>query len=234
MPKYTPRRRRSIQRNRARIRGSIPRDKRHLLHWSAKGTHDDYEKLRQHAKRVRHRVPSYIDQAAIESIVEGASRRSLAENMHEDTFLDSLAWLIDQIPGGGWGGIKDLAQGALKPFRGDHLSEVDEQYARLVNEAYKESEGRDPTFEHWQHQKEFDSDYITVYDNEDNHRFVAVRGTKMNMKDLGEDALPAVVVHHRGHAQALAGHFQQGFAERSAAGDYRQLLARMHDVIHLQ
>ncbi len=186
MPKYTTRRRRSIQRNRARIRGSIPRDKRHLLHWSAKGTHDDYEKLRQHAKRVRHRVPSYIDQAAIESIVEGASRRSLAENMHEDTFLDSLAWLIDQIPGGGWGWIKDLAQGALKPFRGDHLSEVDEQYARLVGQTYKDD--KVDRFEHWQRQPEFDSEYVQVYDNDDGHRFVAVRGTKLShLQDLGED-----------------------------------------------
>ena len=187
MPKYTTRRRRSIQRNRARIRGSIPRDKRHLLHWSAKGTHDDYEKLRQHAKRVRHRVPSYIDQASIESIVEGASRRSLAENMNEDTFLDSLAWLIDQVPGGGWGWIKDLAQGALKPFRGDSVNEEDETYAMMLDQAYKDAPK--DTMGQWTRVPELGSNYVQVYDNIDGHRYIAVRGTKLhgNWQELGTD-----------------------------------------------
>ena len=97
---------------------------------------------------------------------------------------------VPNVPGYGW--LKGLGQASLKPFRGDHLSEVDEQYARLVNEAYKTSEERDPTFEHWAHQNEFDSDYMSVYDNEDGHRFIAVRGTQMNWKDLGEDALIGV------------------------------------------
>jgi hypothetical protein len=41
MPTYTTKRRRSIQRDAARIKRSVPRDRRHLLHWAAKGTHDD-------------------------------------------------------------------------------------------------------------------------------------------------------------------------------------------------
>ena len=62
MPSYTTKRRRSRQRNAARIKKSVSRDRRQLLHWSAKGTHQDYEKLRNHAKKVVHRTPSYIDQ----------------------------------------------------------------------------------------------------------------------------------------------------------------------------
>ena len=196
MPKYTTRRRRSIQRNQARIRGSVPRDKRHLLHWSARGTHDDYEKLRAHAKRVQHRVPSYIDQAAIESIAEGASRRRMAESVHEDTFLDSLAWLIDQVPSGGWGWIKDLAQGALKPFRGDAVNEEDELYAMILDQAYKDAPK--DTMGQWTRVPELSSDYVQVYDNIDGHRYIGVRGTKVHGSwdelgtDLGHDAGLAV------------------------------------------
>ena len=78
MPKYTSRRRRSIQRNHDRIRGTIPRDKRHLLHWAARGTHGDYEKLRALAKRVRGRVPSYVDQGAIDTIAEAVVENAAA------------------------------------------------------------------------------------------------------------------------------------------------------------
>ena len=70
-----------------------------------------------------------------------------------------------------------------------------------MNEAYKTTEERDQTFEHWEQQKEFDTDYVTVYDNEDGHRFIAVRGTKMNMKDLGQDALIGIA----GRPQNLIG-----------------------------
>ena len=188
MPKYTTRRRRSIQRNQARIRGTVPRDKRHLLHWSARGTHTDYEKLKAHAKRVRHRVPSYIDSAAIDSIAEHGSRRRMAESVHEDTFLDGLAWLIDQVPsGGGWQWIKDLAQGALKPFRGDSINEEDEMYASLLDQAYKDAPK--DTMDQWTRVSELGSNYVQVYDNIDGHRYVAVRGTKIhgNWQELGAD-----------------------------------------------
>ena len=88
MPSYTTKRRRSIQRNAARIKKSVSRDRRHLLHWAVRGTHADYEKLRTHAKKVRHRVPSYIDEATVESIATQGSRRHLAENVHKGGFLD--------------------------------------------------------------------------------------------------------------------------------------------------
>ena len=100
MPSYTTKRRRSRQRNVARIKKSVSRDRRQLLHWSARGTHKDYEKLRNHAKKVVHRTPSYVDQDVVTNIAENGSRRMLAENVHESSFLDGLAWLIDQVPGG--------------------------------------------------------------------------------------------------------------------------------------
>ena len=187
MPKYTSRRRRSIQRNHDRIRGSVPRDRRHLLHWAARGTHADYEKLRALAKRVRGRVPSYIDQGAIDTIAESGSRRRMAEGVKESGFLDSLAWLIDQVPGGGGGWIKDLAQGALKPFRGDSVNEEDETYAMLLDQAYKDAPK--DSMGQWTLVPELGSDYVQVYDNIDGHRYIAVRGTKLhgNWEELGTD-----------------------------------------------
>ena len=104
-------------------------------------------------------------------------------------YSDALAWLIDQVPDSpGWDWAKGLGQAALKPFRGDSLDETDQQYARLTDQSYKHYEGTAADqFEHWQRQSEFDSDYMTVWDNEDGHRFIAVRGTKPNLRDIGED-----------------------------------------------
>ena len=125
MPSYTSRRRKSIQRNAARIKKSISRDRRAVMHWAARGTKADHQKLRDHAKKVQHRVPSYIDQKVVDSIAEQGSRRHLAENAHDGTFLDGLAWVVDQIPGTGWTWIKQAVQGAMKPFRGDSITEED-------------------------------------------------------------------------------------------------------------
>ena len=170
----------------------MPRDRRKLSHWAVRGTHQDYAKLREHAIKHAPDRPSYVTDQALETL-QNADRRSMLEATHEHDnhwFTDGLAWLLDKVPnvpGLKW--FKGLGQASLKPFRGDHLTEVDEQFARLVNEAYKKAEDRDPTFEHWNHQKEFDSNYVTVYDNDDGDRFIAVRGTKMNVQDLAEDAL---------------------------------------------
>ena len=204
MPKYRSRSKSRAAREKKRIRAQVPRDRRKLSHWAVRGTHKDYKKLREHATNMAEARPSYVTDKALD-VLQNANRRSMLEATHEHDnhwFTDGLAWLLDKVPrhiGFDW--LKGLGQAALKPFRGDHLTEVDEQYARLVNEAYKPAEERDPTFEHWEHQKEFDSDYVTVYDNEDGHRFIAVRGTKLNARDLGEDALIAV----RGRPQNLIG-----------------------------
>ncbi len=191
MPRYKSRSRSRAAREKKRIRAQVPRDKRKLSHWAVRGTHKDYQKLREHATRQAPDRPSYVTDEALD-VLQNASRRSMLEAVHKHDnhwFTDGLAWLLDKVPnmpGLNW--LKGLGQATLKPFRGDHLSEVDEQYARLVNEAYKTAEERDPTFEHWEHQKEFDSNYLTVYDNEDGNRFVAVRGTKLNLQDVAEDA----------------------------------------------
>jgi len=191
-------------REKKRIRAQVPRDKRKLSHWAVRGTEKDYQKLREHAENMEEQQPSYVTDRAV-NLFKSANRRSLIEAAHEHDnhwFTDGLAWLLDKVPRGiGAGWLKGVGQAALKPFRGDHLSEVDEQYARLVNEAYKTTEERDQTFEHWEQQKEFDTDYITVYDNQDGHRFVAVRGTKLNMQDLGQDALIGIA----GRPQNLIG-----------------------------
>jgi hypothetical protein len=192
MPRYNSRSKSRAAREKKRVRAQVPRDKRKLSHWAVRGTHKDYQKLRDHATKLAPERPSYVTDEAL-NVLQNASRRSLLQASAEHDnhwFTDGLAWLLDKVPRGiGLNWLKGLGQASLKPFRGDHLSEVDEQYARLVNEAYKDAAERDPTFEHWNHQKEFDSNYVTVYDNEDGHRFIAVRGTQMNMKDLGEDAL---------------------------------------------
>ena len=196
MPRYQTKRRKSRQRNVARIKKSVSRDRRQLLHWSAKGTHKDYEKLRGHAKRVENRVPSYVDQKVVTDIGNKASRRFLAENVHKSPFLDGLAWLIDQVPGGNWTWIKQAAQGAMKPFRGDSINEQDEIYALLLDQAYKD-QPKDHLGQ-WVRDDELGNEFVQVYDNPDGHRFVGVRGTKLHGTwgelgaDLKEDAALAV------------------------------------------
>ena len=191
MPKYNSRSRRKKQRERKRVQAQVPRDKRKLGHWAVRATHKDLEKLALHARKMEPERPSYVTPAAMQ-LLKNPSRRKLIEAAHEPEnhwFTDGLAWLLDKVPSGiGLGWLKGLGQAAVKPFRGDQINEVDEQYARLVDQAYKEQSERPDRFEHWTRAPEFDSDYITVFDNQDGHRFVAVRGTKMNTRDLGEDA----------------------------------------------
>jgi hypothetical protein len=196
MPSYQSKRRRSRQRNVARIKKSVSRDRRQLLHWSAKGTHKDYDRLRSHAKKVANRAPSYVDQEVVNDIADKGSRRFLAENVHKNSFLDGLAWVIDQVPGGSWNWIKQAAQGAMKPFRGDSINEQDEIYALLLDQAYKD----DPTdhLGQWVRDEELGSEFVQVFDNPNGHRFIGVRGTKIHGTwgelgaDLKEDAGLAV------------------------------------------
>jgi len=193
MPRYSSRKKSAAKRERKRVRAAMPRDKRHLAHWAVRGTHDDYAKFRKHIADVQHRAPSYLEPQAMEALGK-ATRRSMLENIHKEPwgggwFSDGLAWAIDQVPDiWGWGWVKGLGQAALKPFRGDSLDETDQQYAMLTEQSYKHYDEVAPDqYEHWQRQKEFDSNYITVWDNEDGHRFISVRGTKPNLQDAGED-----------------------------------------------
>ena len=195
MPRYSSRKKSAVQRERKRVRAAMPRDKRHLSHWAVRGTHDDYARFRKHVETVRPRAPSYLEPRTLDTL-QDSTRRSMLQNINVESwggswFSDSLSWLIDQIPTGmGWEWPKSLGQAALKPFRGDSLDETDQQYARLVHQGYKQSEGTgNDQYEHWQRQPEFDSDYMTVWDNEDGHRFVSVRGTEFsNLQDVRLDA----------------------------------------------
>ena len=185
MPHYKSRSKSRRAREKKRIRAQIPRDKRKLARWAVRGSHADYEKLRNAALTHGPNKPSYVQDDALRQL-QSADRNTVIQATHSKEnhwFLDGLAWLLDKVPVGGW--VKTLGQAALKPFRGDSMTEVDEQYARLLDEAYKTE--RDSEFEHWVHQPEFDSNYVSVYDNQDGHRFVAVRGTKKNWQDVGED-----------------------------------------------
>ena len=192
MPRYSSRKKSAAKRERSRVRAAMPRDKRQLTHWAVRGSDDDYARFRKHVADVQHRAPSYLEPHAMGELGK-VTRRSMLHNLHKEPwgggwFSDGLAWLIDKVPENPeWDWLKGLGQQALKPFRGDKLDETDQGYARLVNEAYKTDDERDAQFEHWQHRPEFDSNYVTVYDNEDGHRFIAVRGTKLNVKDLAED-----------------------------------------------
>ena len=205
MPRYRSRSKTRAAKEKKRIRAQVPRDRRKLGHWAVRGTHKDYENLRGHARRLAEKdVPSYVSKAAL-NLLQDADRGKMMKAVHSHEnhwFTDGLAWLLDKVPRGiGFDWLRGLGEAGLKPFRGDELTEVDAQYARLVNEAYKDPAERDARFEHWEHQKEFDGNYVTVYDNEDGHRFVAVRGTKMNLKDLGQDLAIGV----QGRPQNLIG-----------------------------
>ena len=204
MPRYRSRSKSRAAREKKRVRAQVPRDKRKLSHWAVRGTHKDLQKLGEHARNLAPQRPSYVTDRAL-NLLQQPTRRKLIEATHEHEnhwFTDGLAWLLDKVPSGiGLNWLKGLGQAGMKPFRGDHLTEVDEQFARLVDQAYKEQEERPDSFEHWTRQPEFDSNYVSVFDNEDGHRFVAVRGTKMNMKDLGED----VLIGMEGRPQNLVG-----------------------------
>jgi len=194
MPRYKSRRKSVVERERKRVRAAMPRDKRHLMHWAVRGSHDDFAKFRKHAAAHAERAPSYIEPGVMQQLSETTRPRMLKSIQHEPWgggwFSDGLAWLIDQVPDiGGWKWAKGLGQAALKPFRGDSLSETDQQYARLTDQSYKLYEGSAPDeYEHWRRQPEFDSNYVSVWDNEDGHRFISVRGTKPNVQDIKEDA----------------------------------------------
>ncbi len=95
----------------------MPRDKRKLAHWAVRGTHKDYEKLRQHARDLAPERPSYVTDQGLD-VLQNANRRALIESsaQHDNHwFLDSLAWLLDKAPGPKW-----LAGGAQALSRGSH------------------------------------------------------------------------------------------------------------------
>ena len=189
MPKYTSRKKHNQKRERRRVRHGVPRDKRHLMHWAVKGSHDDYARFRKHINKIADRAPSYVHEGTMSALKDVDRRKMLGAISKEpfggSWFTEGLSWTIDQIPNDPeWNWIKGLGQAVLKPFRGSDLNEQDEMYAKLVNASYGKD---DDTIGDWQRVPDLDSEYMSVWDNADGHRFVGVRGTKFNVKDLEED-----------------------------------------------
>ena len=173
----------------------LPRDPRKLFRWAARGTDKDYERLRKVAKRARHSLPAHVDRGAYERL-ENVDRLSMIEEIqaHEQHdvsagfFLDAANWLLDKIPWGNWVWPVSAAQSVINAQKGDGLNEVDEQYSRLVGATYGGIENRPYVIDHWRRQTQFDSSYISVWDNLDGHRLIAVRGTE-GSGDIGDDIL---------------------------------------------
>ena len=203
MPKYKSRSKKKAPKL-PKKKGKFTRDPRKLLRWAARGSHDDYERLRALAKKARAAVPAYIDSAAFDKLTTVNRTRMLSamiaeiqeaeqHNISGGFFSDALSWVLDKVPFGNWLWPVAAAQGALKAHKGDNLNEVDEEYARLVGAAY---EGERPyVLDHWRRQTQFDSQYISVWDNLDGHRVITIRGTKARAEDIGQDILVGLTGH---------------------------------------
>jgi len=174
----------------------LPRDPKKLFRWAARGSPKDYERLRQMARKARNSLPEHIDKEAYRRL-EHVDRLRLIEEIqaHEEhdlsagAFFDAVNWVLDKIPWGNWLWPVSAAQSAINSQKGDGLNEVDEQYARLVGATYGGVENRPYVIDHWKRQVAFDSEYVSVWDNPDGHRLIAVRGTEGSADDIAEDIL---------------------------------------------
>ena len=194
MPTYRSRAKKTTRKVR-KYPKRLPRDPRKLYRWAARGTPRDYEKLRQLARKARGARPAHIDAGAYDRLMATDRLRMIEEiQQHEQHdvsagfFLDACNWLLDKIPWGNWVWPVSAAQSSINAQKGDGLNEVDEQYARLVGATYGGIENRPYVIDHWKRQAQFDGSYVSVWDNPDGHRLIAVRGTE-GAADIGEDIL---------------------------------------------
>ena len=174
----------------------LPRDPNKLFRWAARGTDADYEKLRKLARRARNGLPAHIDSAAFERLTQVDRLRFIEEiqaaeehDVSAGYFLDALNWLFDKVPWGNWMWPLAAAQTSINSMKGDGLNAVDEQYARLVGATYGDVQERPYVLDHWKRQVQFDGNYVSVWDNPDGHRLIAVRGTQSNADDIAQDVL---------------------------------------------
>ena len=200
MPKYKTREATVKRKSRKpRLPKRLPRDPNKLMHWAGRGTVIDYDKLRKLAIKARHQLPAYIDGVAFEKLTH-IDRLLMIEEIQANEqhdisaggFIDGLAWLLDKVPWGNWLWPVQAAQSAIKAEKGDGLNEVDEQYARLVGATYGPVDDRPFVLDHWRRQAQFDSSYISVWDNIDGHRVICIRGTEGGV-DIAQDALIALI-----------------------------------------
>ena len=200
MPSYRTRTARTKKKKKLpRASRRLPQDPRKLFRWAARGSERDYEKLRQLARKARKSLPTHIDDAAFEKL-EHVDRLTMIEeiqaaeehNISAGWFLDAVNWLFDKVPFGNWIWPVSAAQSSINAQKGDGLNEVDEQYARLVGATYGAVQERPFVIDHWKRQVQFDSDYISVFDNPDGHRVICVRGTQGTALDIGEDIMVGI------------------------------------------
>ena len=199
MPSYRTRTTRTPKKKVRKYVQRLPRDPAKLFRWAARGTVKDYERLRQLARKARHNLPAHIDGVAFEKLMH-VDRLTMIEqiqaaeehNVSAGWFLDAINWLFDKVPLGNWIWPVSAAQSAINAQKGDGLNEVDEQYARLVGATYGKVEERPFVIDHWKRQVQFDSSYVSVWDNPDGHRLIAVRGTQGTGQDIGEDILVGI------------------------------------------
>ena len=196
MPSYRTRANKTAKKKSRKYPKRLPRDPVKLLRWAARGTVQDYEKLRQLARKARDSLPAHIDRAAYDRLAH-IDRLTMIEqiqaaeqhNISAGFFLDAVNWLFDKVPFGNWIWPVSAAQSAINSLKGDGLNEVDEQYARLVGATYGKVDDRPFVIDHWKRQVQFDSTYVSVWDNPDGHRLITVRGTRGTGQDVGEDIL---------------------------------------------
>ena len=214
MPKYKTRKIRAAMKRRNAAVKTVPRDKRMLMRWARKGTAKDYEKLRELAGSKIQEAPRWVDPTTLEKLSKTDHRglQELIKNQKPERpsdeqpsyvgggvvhkVTDALSWIISHITPGGkknpmsW--MTALPQMALKPFRGEHQTEIDEQYARLLSGGYRLQGTRPDELMGWNRVPKYDSNYVSVWDNPDGHRFISVRGTKPHAQDLMHDVHIAV------------------------------------------
>ncbi len=159
MPSYRTRANKTAKKKARKYPKRLPRDPVKLLRWAARGTVQDYEKLRQLARKARDSLPAHIDRAAYDRLAH-IDRLTMIEqiqaaeqhNISAGFFLDAVNWLFDKIPFGNWVWPVSAAQSAINSLKGDGLNEVDEQYARLVGATYGRVDGRPFVIDHWKRQ----------------------------------------------------------------------------------
>ena len=225
MPKYKTRKiRAAIKRRNAAVK-VVPRDKRMLMRWARKGTAKDYDKLRELAGSKVQDAPNWVDAPTLEKLSK-TGHRGLQELIKNQTperpsdeqpqyfggkivhkVTDALSWLISTLGGGkrGPAWLTGLPQYALKPFRGEQQTEVDEQYARLISGGYRVQGTRPDALMGWKRVPKWDSNYVSVWDNPDGHRFVSVRGTKPHKNDLTTDLVHDASIAARGTTSDVVG-----------------------------
>ena len=190
MPRYTSKKKAAAKRRRKTVTKSISRDKRILKNWAVRGTARDYEKVRQYAAKFEAEAPDYVHVSEIDKL-KNATRRSMLEDLHgsggdDNSFTNALAWLWSKVPGANaWKWGSQLYTNSMKGFKGDSITEQDEDYAKLTSATYRDD--RPEVVEHWTRLVKYDSNYCAVWQNRDGHLYIAVRGTEMAASDLLQD-----------------------------------------------